>query len=198
MYKKLMIPALLAASLSSIAVAQDRAAQDKTHGDATQRASTPASDQYRPDDFPGSNNHSNGAQGGAAAAKSAGGNAYLPDDFPGSNNHSTAPRGTAANTTANGGGAYRPDDFPGSNNRGPAYRPGRPQKKKDRGAGPEHDLRKGSHLPAAYRDPQYVVQDWRHAHLSKPKRGYQWVKTGDDYLLVATSTGVISTVWLGQ
>lgn len=198
MYKHLLIPALIVASISSIAVAQDRSADDKNRSATSQPANPPATNQYRPDDFPGSNNHSNGAQGAATPAKDARGKAYLPDDFPGSNNHSTVTRDSANGNADSRANAYRPDDFPGSNNRGPAYRPGRPQKKHDRGAGPNHDLRKGSHLPDEYRDPQYVIQDWHGQHLSKPKRGYQWVKAGNDYLLVAAASGVISTVWLSQ
>jgi len=36
-----------------------------------------------------------------------------------------------------------------------------------------------------------VVNDWRARHLSPPPRGYHWVQTGGDYVLVAIATGVI-------
>lgn len=198
MYKKLLIPALIVASISSIAFAQDRSGDDKTRSDATQRGNATAPNQYRPDDFPGSNNQSKPTQGNASGTKDVHGSEYRPDDFPGSNNRKDVSRGSPDVQTGAKGTEYRPDDFPGSNNRGPNYRPGRAQRAHDRGAGPRHDLRKGGRLPDEYRGSQYVVSDWRGHHLSKPKRGYQWVQSGDDYLLVATATGLIASVLLSQ
>jgi Ni/Co efflux regulator RcnB len=185
MIKKLLIPALIVASMSGMTFAQDRGNDNRPN-------------QYRPDDFPGSNNQGKANQGAASGAKDARGNEYRPDDFPGSNNHTNATRGNQNGDAGNKGSEYRPDDFPGSNNRGKDYRPGRPQFAHDRGAGPRHDLRKGSRLPDEYRSPQYVVDDWRGHHLKKPRRGYQWVQTGNDYLLVAVATGVIASVLLSQ
>lgn len=71
MYKKLLIPALIVASISSIAVAQDRSTDDKNRGDNTQRGNSTITNQYRPNKFPGGNNHSNGAQGSASTATDA-------------------------------------------------------------------------------------------------------------------------------
>jgi Ni/Co efflux regulator RcnB len=68
----------------------------------------------------------------------------------------------------------------------------------ERGAGPDHDFRRGGRLPAQYRDHQYVVDDWRAHHLSAPPRGYHWVQTGPDYVLAAIATGVIAQVLLGN
>jgi len=68
----------------------------------------------------------------------------------------------------------------------------------DRGAGPRHDMRKGGRLPAEYRNRQYVVNDWRGHHLSAPPRGYQWVQTGSDYVLVAVATGIIASLLLNN
>ena len=68
----------------------------------------------------------------------------------------------------------------------------------DRGAGPRHDLRKGGRLPAEYRNRQYVVDDWRGHRLSAPPRGYHWVQTGSDYVLVAIATGVIANLLLNN
>jgi Ni/Co efflux regulator RcnB len=68
----------------------------------------------------------------------------------------------------------------------------------DRGAGPGHDLRRGGRLPSQYRNRQYVVNDWRNHHLSAPPRGYQWVQTGGDYVLVAAATGLIASILLNQ
>lgn len=67
-----------------------------------------------------------------------------------------------------------------------------------RGAGPDHNFRRGGRLPNEYRNRQYVVNDWRGHHLSPPPRGYNWVQTGGDYVLVAIATGVIAQILLGQ
>ncbi|MBC7381198.1 MAG: RcnB family protein, partial [Burkholderiaceae bacterium] len=53
---------------------------------------------------------------------------------------------------------------------------------------------KGDRLPVYYRSNQYVVNDWRGHRLSAPPRGYQWVQTGGDYVLVAIATGLILTL----
>jgi Ni/Co efflux regulator RcnB len=43
-----------------------------------------------------------------------------------------------------------------------------------------------------------VVSDWRGRHLSAPPRGYHWVQSGNDYLLVAIATGVILSLILNH
>nr|WP_315257151.1 RcnB family protein [uncultured Duganella sp.] len=68
----------------------------------------------------------------------------------------------------------------------------------NRGAGPRHDLHKGGRLPPEYRSRQYVVSDWRSHRLSAPPRGYHWVQTGSDYVLVAITTGVIAGLLLAN
>ncbi len=67
-----------------------------------------------------------------------------------------------------------------------------------RGAGPNHNFHRGGRLPQEYRNRQYVVDDWRGHHLNAPPRGYQWVQTGGDYLLVAIATGIIAQILLSQ
>jgi Ni/Co efflux regulator RcnB len=67
-----------------------------------------------------------------------------------------------------------------------------------RGAGPNHDFRRGQRLPQEYRHRQYVVDDWRGHHLSAPPRGYHWVQTGGDYVLVAIATGIILQLLLNN
>lgn len=67
-----------------------------------------------------------------------------------------------------------------------------------RGAGPRHDLYKGGRLPPEYRSRQYVVNDWHSHRLSAPPRGYHWVQTGSDYVLVAITTGVIAGLLLAN
>jgi Ni/Co efflux regulator RcnB len=61
----------------------------------------------------------------------------------------------------------------------------------ERGAGPHHEFHRGMRLPREYRNRQYVVDNWRGHHLSAPPRGYHWVQTGSDYVLVAIATGII-------
>ncbi len=57
--------------------------------------------------------------------------------------------------------------------------------------------RRGGRVPSEYRGGSYVVNDWQREHLSRPRRGYHWVR-GDngDFLLVAISTGVILNILL--
>ncbi len=82
-------------------------------------------------------------------------------------------------------------DRHGNNGRWSDRRDHRNERWEERGAGPNHDFRRGQRLPIEYRHRQYVVDDWRGYHLSAPPRGYHWVQTGGDYVLVAIATGVI-------
>lgn len=68
----------------------------------------------------------------------------------------------------------------------------------ERGAGPNNSWYRGERLPAQYLSRQYVVDDWRGHHLSAPPRGYHWVQSGGDYLLVAVATGVILQLLLNN
>jgi len=72
------------------------------------------------------------------------------------------------------------------------------ERRDERGAGPNHDFRRGQRLPMEYRHRQYVVEDWRGHHLSAPPRGYHWVQTGGDYVLVAIATGIILQLLLNN
>jgi Ni/Co efflux regulator RcnB len=65
-----------------------------------------------------------------------------------------------------------------------------------RGAGPDHRFYRGDRLPMEYRGRGYVVNDWRGHRLSAPPRGYHWVQTGGDYVLVAIGSGVILQLML--
>jgi len=72
------------------------------------------------------------------------------------------------------------------------------ERRDERGAGPNHEFHRGERLPAEYRHRQYVVDDWRGHNLSAPPRGYHWVQTGGDYVLVAIATGVILQLLLNN
>ena len=65
------------------------------------------------------------------------------------------------------------------------------ERRKGRGVGPNHEYYPGDRLPAEYRHRSYVVNDWRGHHLSAPPRGYQWVQSGGDYILVSVGSGLI-------
>ncbi len=86
-----------------------------------------------------------------------------------------------------------------------ARRPNRPEtryraneRRDERGAGPNHAFHRGERLPAEYRHRNYVVDDWRGHRLSAPPRGYHWVQTGGDYVLVAIGTGIILELLLNN
>lgn len=66
------------------------------------------------------------------------------------------------------------------------------------GVGMDHRFHRGDRLPREYRTHHYVVNDWRGHHLTPPPRGYQWVQSGGDYLLVAIATGIIVNALLNN
>jgi Ni/Co efflux regulator RcnB len=87
-----------------------------------------------------------------------------------------------------------------NNNEGRGYGYGHDQRgeRGERGAGPEHSYYRGERMLPQYRTRQYVVEDWRGHRLSAPPRGYQWVQSGSDYVLVAIATGVILNLLLNN
>jgi len=88
----------------------------------------------------------------------------------------------------------------GPNDRGGEQqrRPGGSEHQDERGAGPNHAFHRGDRLPKAQHAKKYVVSDWRGHQLSEPPRGYHWVQTGGDYVLVAIATGVILQLLLNN
>jgi Ni/Co efflux regulator RcnB len=57
--------------------------------------------------------------------------------------------------------------------------------------------KKGGVMPSEYRGNQYVVSDWHSQNLRQPPHGYHWVRSDNgDFLLVAVTTGVISSILL--
>lgn len=67
-----------------------------------------------------------------------------------------------------------------------------------RGAGPKHNYYKGGYVSHEYRQRQYVVNDWHGRHLHAPPRGYHWVQTGPDYVLISISNGLIAQIVLSN
>jgi Ni/Co efflux regulator RcnB len=72
------------------------------------------------------------------------------------------------------------------------------ERRDERGAGPNHAFHRGDRLPPEYRDRYYVVDDWRGHRLSPPPRGYHWIQTGGDYVLVAITSGIILQLLLNN
>ncbi len=77
------------------------------------------------------------------------------------------------------------------------HRDGNRHEQVERGAGP-HGYHKGDRLPVAEHNKRYVVRDWRSHNLRVPPRGYHWVQSGNDFLLVAVTTGVIADLVLSH
>ena len=81
----------------------------------------------------------------------------------------------------------------------PGYHPNRPGYQVVRPSPPVvypqyQRFNRGDRLPPQFRQPQYVVNDWRGHRLQQPPRGYYWVQNGSDYVLAAIATGLISAV----
>lgn len=55
----------------------------------------------------------------------------------------------------------------------------------------------GQRMPSYYRSNQYVVRDYGRYGLRQPPRGYQYVRSGNDVVLTAVATGLITAVIAG-
>ncbi|WP_426111563.1 RcnB family protein [Massilia sp. PWRC2] len=90
------------------------------------------------------------------------------------------------------------NDARANDNRGRNYDARNFRRDDSRGGGPRHDMRRGQRLSQEYRDNRYVVNDWRARRLSAPPRGQHWVQAGDDYVLAAIATGIITQILLSN
>ena len=54
-----------------------------------------------------------------------------------------------------------------------------------------------SACPSYYRSNQYVVSDYGRYGLRQPPRGYHYVRSGNDVVLTAVATGLITAVIAG-
>lgn len=52
----------------------------------------------------------------------------------------------------------------------------------------------GQRMPAQYRTRSYVVNDYHRYGLQAPPYGYQYVRSGNDVVLTAVATGLITAV----
>ena len=55
----------------------------------------------------------------------------------------------------------------------------------------------GQRLPASYRSSHYVVRNYSAYGLRRPPSGYQYVRSGNDVVLAAVTTGLITAVIAG-
>lgn len=53
---------------------------------------------------------------------------------------------------------------------------------------------KGQHLDRDHRRHVVHQRDYRRYRLYHPPRGHQWVRVGDDYMLVAVTSGIIGAI----
>ena len=53
-----------------------------------------------------------------------------------------------------------------------------------------HQWNHGDH----YNGGRYVVGNWGYYHLEQPPYGYEWVQDGDQFILLAISTGIITSI----
>jgi len=64
--------------------------------------------------------------------------------------------------------------------------------------GPAHaDWRKGGHIANNDWNRGQRV-DYRHYHLRKPPRGYEWRRVDNNYVLAAAATGLIASIILAN
>jgi len=56
----------------------------------------------------------------------------------------------------------------------------------------------GQRMPSYYRSNQYVVRDYGRYGLRQPPHGYQYVRSGNDVVMTAIATGLISAVIAGM
>ncbi|MBS0910465.1 RcnB family protein [Tatumella sp. JGM118] len=76
----------------------------------------------------------------------------------------------------------------------------------DRGRGEPHgqqaerfayhgnDFRRGHAAPKNFRGDKYRVNDWRARGLSQPPQGHYWAAINGNYVLMAATTGIITSI----
>jgi Ni/Co efflux regulator RcnB len=182
MGKKILFPAVLAAMLAASvpAMAQERGYQQNDRGSSYQDSRQQNQDRYQSQD------------------RRYQGQARQREDQPyqGDGGRGDAWRGQGDRYDRDRGNA----DRYGRDNRNARGNWGRTASEGSGydGYGPEHNLHRGERLPSRFRSHQYVVDNWRSHHLSRPPHGQQWVQVGADYVLVAAATGLIVSALSGQ
>lgn len=57
-----------------------------------------------------------------------------------------------------------------------------------------HDWQRG----ARFDGDRQPVHDWRERHLRQPPHGYEWERSGNQFVLIAIGTGIIASVIAGS
>ncbi|MBU6449249.1 MAG: RcnB family protein [Rhodospirillales bacterium] len=62
--------------------------------------------------------------------------------------------------------------------------------------GPHGRWARGDH----YNGQRYIVRhdDWDRYHLHAPPPGYEWVRSGDQYIMIAITSGIIASIIIGS
>lgn len=60
------------------------------------------------------------------------------------------------------------------------------------------DWKRGQRVPDQYKNSRYYVNDWKSRSLPTPPRGHRWINVNGDYILVAITTGIISSILLNH
>lgn len=82
-------------------------------------------------------------------------------------------------------------------------RHGRPPIENHRGHGASHQFsyqgqtfERGHRIPNHYRDDRYRVNDWNNRGLPAPPSGQHWAYVNGNYVLIAATTGIITSIIL--
>jgi Ni/Co efflux regulator RcnB len=69
---------------------------------------------------------------------------------------------------------------------------------RDRDRGRDHRWEAGERVDHEYLDRRYVIGDWSREGLSRPPRGHEWIRVGDEYMLVRVEDQKIARVMFGD
>ena len=69
-----------------------------------------------------------------------------------------------------------------------------PRQQADRFAYHGNDFRRGHAAPKRFRGDKYRVNDWRSRGLSQPPQGHYWAAINGNYVLIAATTGIITSI----
>lgn len=61
-----------------------------------------------------------------------------------------------------------------------------------------NDWRRGERFDYRRARNYQVINNWRAYHLKAPPRGYHYVRSGNDAILVAVTTGIIASILAGS
>lgn len=61
-----------------------------------------------------------------------------------------------------------------------------------------HNIVRGQPLPRDFRGNDYRIDDWRHRGLPAPPDGHRWAYVDGNYLLVAATTGIVTSIILNS